>query len=181
MKATWHMKGAQRRIAWIALVVCAALTQVWCAEKQEGGCEYYYGPDPEAGRFYCEDVSDQSDLSPLEEPDASGECFAGDDRHFHDGDSCNDIGYAIERDSGNYIYNENYDASPSGHWGDGAGGGSGGSCSGEYYDYFTPGDHSIYYCQAAYYECQAGNSAGVEANCDILRGFGSEDKCPYCQ
>jgi len=66
--------------------------------------------------------------------------------------------------------------------GSGAGGSGGGTlnCSNTWTGH--PDDHARFNCQAACVEYNAGNDAGVDANCGILSGYGSAavNACTVC-
>ncbi len=66
-------------------------------------------------------------------------------------------------------------------------GGGGGSGTGDSYDCNSvwtgsPGDHAQYTCMGACAEYNFGNTAGVNANCGILAGYGAATKnsCKVC-
>jgi|GEM_PF-6857089 len=74
-------------------------------------------------------------------------------------------------------------------WGPSSGGGQGGSsCSGEPSGYQaawtgSTQNHAQYNCQAASLEQARCNPEGVQANCDILRGYGTHTlgRCTSCR
>jgi len=147
----------------------------------EGACEYYYSS---TNNYYCDDVSDPNLLGLST---ASDVCFYGDGNTFHEGSSCNSIGYNMSSNVGDYQYNANKDPSPYGAYayasngGSLTGGGSATPCNWNTVWTGNPADIQVSTeCQTACVYADAGNQQGRNAACSIVAQWGATASCSIC-
>lgn len=151
----------------------------------EGACEYYYTYS--STNYYCSDVSEPNLFGVSS---ASDVCFYGDGNTFHEGSSCNAIGYTMPSSVGDYQYNANGDPSPYGAYayasnGTSSGGTGGGSsattCDPNTVWTGAPNDIQVStQCQTACVYANAGSQQGKDAACAIIAQWGATSSCSVC-
>lgn len=175
MDAGINMKSPLKLL--LASVFLASISACGLFED-DGACEYRY--DFSSGKVFACSNEKSDTFNP-----ASDSCTYGDARAFHEGRSCDSLGYSLSSGSGSYYYNNAKSQSPFGSsslgntGGTGGGGGNTLNCNSVWTG--SPSDVQVStQCQTACSYHNIGNTQGKNAACSIVSNWGATASCRAC-